>query len=249
MDFPVTEIYYFCKKTIVEKKVYDKELGNITLRTSPRVKRYSLKICEGTLIATMPEGGNEKFLLDFINEKRDKIIRKLEKNPPQNKLLSDMTEMQTYTFKVHIFCTDRDNVYMSLKENVLHIACPRHTDFEKGPVQQLLKTMLEKALRHEARRVLPARLHTLAGQYGFSYSGVRIANTRSRWGSCSSNGNINLSLSLMLLPAHLVDYVLLHELCHTVEMNHSKRFWKLLNQVTSNKALALRKELKEHQML
>jgi predicted metal-dependent hydrolase len=248
-NFSVTGMYYFCKKTVVEKKIYDKELGSITLRTNPGVKRYSLKICEGTLVATMPKGGNEKFLLDFINEKRNELIRKLKENPPQNRLLNEMTEMQTCTFKLHIFCTDRENVYMSLKENVLHIACPRHTDFEKDHVQQLLKTLLEKALRHEARRVLPARLQTLAGRYGFSYAGVRIANTRSRWGSCNSKGKISLSLSLMLLPAHLVDYVLLHELCHTVEMNHKEGFWKLLNKVTSNNAQALRKELKEHQTL
>ena len=112
-----------------------------------------------------------------------------------------------------------------------------------------MKDLLEKALRHEAKRLLPDRLIALADRYRFTCTGVRIMNSKTRWGSCSTRKTINLSLSLMLLPWHLIDYVLLHELCHTVEMNHSDRFWKLLNGVTDNKALALRKELKGYHML
>lgn len=138
---------------------------------------------------------------------------------------------------------------MTLKDGILRIACPAATRFESDKVQEILKDLLEKALRHEAKRLLPDRLMALAARYKFTCTGVRIMNSKTRWGSCSTRKTINLSLSLMLLPWHLIDYVLLHELCHTVEMNHSDRFWKLLDGITDNKALALRKELKEYHML
>lgn len=109
--------------------------------------------------------------------------------------------------------------------------------------------MLEKALRHEAKRLLPERITLLARQHGFMLTGVKINNSKTHWGSCTMKKSINLSQSLMLLPWHLVNYVLLHELCHTIEMNHSERFWKLMDKVTDNQAIRLRNELKSYHML
>jgi predicted metal-dependent hydrolase len=232
----------------MEKKLYDPELGTVTIRTNPRATRYSLKTANGLLVATMPAKGSEKTLIDFINKNRSKLIDALKKSSSHCAILSDEAGIQTHTFKLHIFRAERENFCMTLDNGFLHIACPRRTDFEDRQVQQLLKNMLLKALHYEARRVLPARLKELSVRYGFSYDRVRIANTRSRWGSCSANRTISLSLSLMLLPARLIDYVLLHELCHTVEMNHSKRFWELMDKVTGSQALALRKELKNYRM-
>ena len=157
--------------------------------------------------------------------------------------------MQTATFRLHIFRTERENFYMRLENGILHIACPKEIDFADEQVQKVLKGLIEQALRHEARRILPQRLHQLASQHGFTYTGVKIFNSKSHWGSCTARRSINLSLSLMLLPFPLIDYVLLHELCHTIEMNHSDRFWALMDKVTDGKAQTLRKELKEFHML
>lgn len=239
-------IYYFCSR--MEKKIQDKELGEITLRTSCRARRYTLKISKGKITATMPVGGDEERMLAFIEASRKKLQAALIRHPARA-LLDDMTEMQTATFGLHIFRTDRSNFYMTLDRNVLHIACPSATRFEEEGVQDLLKGMLEKALRYEANRLLPDRLMGLAARHGFVCTGVKINNSRTHWGSCTMRKSINLSLSLMLLPWHLIDYVLLHELCHTVEMNHGKRFWELMDRVTEGKALVLRDELKDYHML
>jgi len=227
----------------------DKELGVVTLTTNLRAKRYTLRIKDGAVYGTIPFDGDLKTMLAFIERNRTKLIVALQQpSRPENRL-NESSELQTNTFTLHIFRSERDNFYMNLKEGVLHIACPEKTDFEDERVQDLLKRFVEQALRYEAKRVLPKRLFTLAKQYGFIYSSVKINNSKSRWGSCSTRGSINLSLSLMLLPDHLIDYVLLHELCHTKEMNHSERFWQWMDKVTDNKALVLRKELKAYKML
>jgi predicted metal-dependent hydrolase len=104
----------------------------------------------------------------------------------------------------------------------------------------------ETGLRQKAQSVLPEQLAKLAGLHGFTYSGVKIRKSRSRWGSCSTKKIINLSVYLMLLPEHLIEYVLLHELCHTVQMNHSPAFWNLLNTCTQNKAKEFRREIRKY---
>ena len=82
--------------------------------------------------------------------------------------------------------------------------------------------------------------------HNLPYKAVKINNSQGRWGSCSATKSINLSFYLMLLPKHLIDYVLLHELCHTREMNHGDKFWQLLDKLTDNRSQALRAELKNY---
>lgn len=99
-------------------------------------------------------------------------------------------------------------------------------------------------LRREAKCVLPAMVERLAKKYGFSYDRVTIRATRSKWGCCTSRNNLSLSLFLMTLPTHLQEFVVLHELCHTVHHNHSAQFYELLDRVTSGRAKELNRQLK-----
>ena len=104
----------------------------------------------------------------------------------------------------------------------------------------------ENELRIRAKQYLPAEIQGLAQRHGFRYQQIKIRKSKTRWGSCSSKGVINLSFYLMLLPSHLIEYVLLHELCHTVEMNHSAAFWSLLDSHTQGRSKILRKELRQY---
>ncbi len=99
--------------------------------------------------------------------------------------------------------------------------------------------------KESARAFIHARLHTLNQQYGLTWKRVAIRNSRSRWGSCSQKANLNFHYKLLHLPPHLADYVIVHELCHLMELNHSPRFWGLVEKAVPDWK-ARRKALRLH---
>ncbi len=113
-------------------------------------------------------------------------------------------------------------------------------------VQSAALLASERALRQESQTLLIQRLDTLAKHHGFSYRSLAIKKMRSRWGSCSSNQNVALSLYLIQLPWHLIDYVILHELVHTKRMHHGPDFWSDFLAILPN-ARQLRREIKQFQ--
>ncbi len=82
-----------------------------------------------------------------------------------------------------------------------------------------------KELADKALRELPPRVAEFALKIGVKCNGITVRNQKTRWGSCSAKGNINLNCLIMLMPEDVQDYIIVHELCHLKEMNHSKRFW------------------------
>lgn len=111
------------------------------------------------------------------------------------------------------------------------------------PLQRTGTVEEYKKYKKEALKVFTQRLVELNTNYEFSYKRVSIRNQKTRWGSCSKTGTLSFSYRLLLLPEAVRDYVLVHELCHVKEMNHSKRFWELVAQTVPNYRV-LRSELK-----
>jgi predicted metal-dependent hydrolase len=89
----------------------------------------------------------------------------------------------------------------------------------------------ERWYREQARQVLTARVEFFARQFDFQYKRIRITSARTRWGSCSATGSLSFSWRLILAPLAVVDYVVVHELVHTVFHNHSKQFWDRVGTV------------------
>ena len=95
---------------------------------------------------------------------------------------------------------------------------------------------------------LLARLKHFSEKYDLPFCRATFRCQKTRWGSCSSLNNINLNINIAFLPAHLQDYILLHELCHIRHKNHGKKFWAELDKYVGGKAKLLQKEMRGHKI-
>jgi len=105
------------------------------------------------------------------------------------------------------------------------------------------KTVL--LLKKTAKKSLVERVHNIAEKYHFQVGRISIRSQKTRWGSCSSKGNLSFNYNLLRFGKEIVDYVIIHELCHIKEMNHSEKFWKLVEKFCPDYR-RYRKELKGH---
>jgi predicted metal-dependent hydrolase len=111
-------------------------------------------------------------------------------------------------------------------EDGFHVEIPSGISPERE--MALVSALFDHWYGIRARKYLPGRVHALASRIGVHIARVSIRNQRTRWGSCSEKGNINLGLRLMAAPPEVIDHIILHELAHRLEMNHSPAFWAIV---------------------
>lgn len=106
--------------------------------------------------------------------------------------------------------------------------------FVDSQAPESLRNALEAWYRRQGRRVFAERVAYWNAQFGFSYGRIAIRDQKSRWGSCSRQGNLNFNWRLLLAPLAVLDYIVIHELAHLKEGNHSPRFWALVAEKCPN---------------
>lgn len=222
--------------------LHDDEFGEITVTRSARSRSIRISVSpSGMLRASMPPYAPMFALKRLIKSSRSQLRKMLEQHSPKYKIENGMQIGKSH--KLAVVWGSSTSAKRSGQHIIVHL---KDGEGLTDPhVDRLVRDTIITALRVEAKSYLPKRLDYLSKQLGCNYEKLRFPHASTRWGSCSSQGTISLNIALMTLPFELIDYVIIHELCHTKQMNHSSKFWELVEDADPSYRLH-RKMLKMH---
>lgn len=202
-----------------------------TIKEHPRARHVKLKTSvKHGLEIVVPKRFNKKHLPTILNENKTWIEKQFKKIADKQFLIGTQTLPEFIDFHaigqrwaVHYLpCLGKLRITFG-KENEVIV----RGDTQNHPACHIALTHWAKKM---AREHLIEQLRSVSEKTQLSYSRATIRGQQSRWGSCSADKVINLNYKLLFLPPHLAEHILIHELCHTVHLNHSTRFWKLLSR-------------------
>ncbi len=206
------------------------------IRVSPRARHAYLKLLEdGTIEAILPKRMSKRHVPEMLRENhqwisdvQEKLLVRQQKNPVRYQQFPETIDLQASRVCWTVSYLDRPLRPSASKDftEVQTGLFPQLVVYEKNTI--LVRKILQKWIRQKAKSILVPWFERVSQEIELGYNKVSIRAQKSRWGSCSREGNINLNLALLFLSPKLVRYVFIHELCHTQHMNHSASFWGLV---------------------
>jgi predicted metal-dependent hydrolase len=199
-----------------------------TVRVSRRARRLSVRVYPGGRVeVVVPPGASPAAVQKFVGTHRQWIHRRVEDLSTAAAIDdSRPTSIKLPAIGRHYAVEYQHAAGPAARvrvggENVIIVSGPLHDD-------RAAAVALREWLGEVAREQLGSELARVAAEHGFRYSRAQIRRQRTRWGSCSASGTISMNVCLLFLRPQVVRYLLIHELCHTRHMNHSDRFWSLV---------------------
>ncbi len=224
--------------------IQDEEFGKITIRRSPQATQVRIRVApDGSLRASIPMYAPLRLVKYLLKTSRSELREMLQKAKPTYEYENGMPVGKSHTLIIHHIHSPNLKVVRHGLQIIVDL--PIGMNLSDSKVADAIREVTIKALRVEAKSYLPKRLEFLSMKYGYKYNKVRFSHAGGRWGSCSSSGTISLNIALMKLPFELIDYVIIHEISHTEQMNHSDEFWSLVEQADPN-YMTHRKALRSH---
>ena len=232
-------------------KVLKFQNTEIKFKKSLKAKNLSISIKPFIgVVVTVPIFLSYGTAQDFVLKKIDWIKKnhlKMVQEEKSHTIFDFSTKFNTRNHIVLIKPTINDDFSIQNIQNKIIISIPETKNILSSASQTYIRNIIINTWKKEAQQFLPLRVNELANQFNLKFQKISVRNTKSRWGSCSYNNNISLSLHLMRIPDKLIDYVVLHELTHTIIKNHSNVFWETLEKVCEN-SKQLDRELKNYNL-
>jgi predicted metal-dependent hydrolase len=225
----------------MQKSIYVESLGYdviLAKRKGTRTMRLAVK-SDGTIRLSVPFMVSKNQALRFLNQKSD-WIAKHHKKPL---ILSEGAHIGK-SHRLEFQVTDIESIKTRLSTNKIIIKLPLGTESSSQMAQTIARKACERALKKESETLIPQRLKVLSKIHGIEYRSCIVKKLKSRWGSCDSYKNITLNIYLIQLDWRLIDYVILHELTHTIHQHHQAEFWNYLESLLPDSKIR-RKELKQ----
>ncbi len=224
----------------------DPQLGRIVVHRKRNVKRFIVKYKEGKIEVSVSVYTSLQQVRRLVNEHREAIealVERAKQKQTPRKLLQAGDVLHTQLGEIVVATHERNTV--SLRSGTLYY--PQVCDVARADVQQLMKRIIKRYLKHEAAIIYPQRVAEIAREVGVKPPQVEVGDGRRRLGSCSRAGEVRLSSLLLLLPSHLMDYVIRHELAHLTHFDHSAAFHTLCNSYCEGREKELEKELRSYE--
>lgn len=227
---------FFRKKP--KKEVKDILLNNVVYKLSihtewRRNSRVSItKTGVNVRLASyLSKSQKEEQLSKFISWAEQTLFEKNIVFSPKNKSFENEEILNLFDKKIQILIKEKAVNKVSGKINNEQLLVNIPFGIEKGTQDEYVSKMVSRLLAKHYKQIITDKLLAFNTEFGFgTINEVRLKNNSSNWGSCSSKNNINISVRLLLTPEYVLDYVLIHELCHLKHRNHSSQFWDLVEK-------------------
>ncbi len=213
---------------------FDNQTVSYTITRSSRAKRISLKIDAAHGLQVIMPSRAKADVTEILREKQQWIQKHLQRyGSPRRYITGDSLPVYGVDHQLEVVdSADSARVSVSKKEQILLVKLPVQLSYESR--RETVRLALESWYKREAKQYLPPEIARLAQKFGFRYQNITIRGQKTRWGSCSSQGNLNFNWRLVMTPPDAIEYVIIHELCHLKVPDHSARFWQLVAHYSPN---------------
>jgi predicted metal-dependent hydrolase len=205
----------------------DKSIANMKLIKSKRTKRVYIRVDRHGISVLSPVDNDIETIKNFISDNKTWILKKIKFYTKLNSKLEYgplQKDEIIYLGKKYKIQFIKDALqYVVISENLTKITFHVRD-------RRTYKRNVANWYREQTKNLLDNKVPFFGKKLSISYGKVRIRNQKLRWGSCSKDGNLNFNLLLSALPINIIDYIIVHELFHLIEFNHSDHFWKLVGQ-------------------